>query len=509
MAAAKRSRVDISMKQKREICEYKDSYPQMSQDALSEHFSKKWQVQIARRTVGDILKRKECWSSVEGSVLRAKRLRRPKFQEVEEALALWFSTMQAKKAIVTDAILLGKGKMFAERLNCDEFTVSGGWLQRFKARHGICLRDLHGESASVNEDTVFTARLELKTILSAYDPKDIYNVDETGLFFRMPPSKSLTSGTKQFKDRITVALCTNVDGSDRIQPWIIGKSAKPRCFKDFVPSNYVHYVNNTKAWMTGHLFSEFLHHFDKHIKAKKNCPVLLLLDNVSSHHPDVDLQCVKLHYFPPNCTSHLQPLDAGIIRSCKAIYRQHQVKRLIELLEENKPADINLKEAIRYIAMAWKTITPSTIKNCWRHTGILQFPEENNDHEEDDSFQTLSVLLRRNEITRNDSMSADSFLDVDATVDTGEQPSEEDIIALVSNTDSTEESEDEEDGEPSAESVPTVQQAREAARILQRYFDSTSDVESSWTTSKLLNKLDIAATQGKTQTSLLSFLSTL
>ena len=258
--------------------------------------------------------------------------------------------MQAKKAIVTDAILMGKGKEFAERLHCEDFTVSGGWSQRFKARNGISLRNLHGESASVNDEVVSTSRMSLQAVLSKYDPCDIYNVDETGLFFRMPPSKSLASGprhgTKQFKDRITVALCTNVDGSDRMKPWVIGKSMKPRCFKNFTPSIYVHYVNNSKAWMTGYLFCEFLQHFDRHIKEKKSRPVLLLLDNISSHYPDVELECVKLQYLPPNCTSHLQPLDASIIRSFKAIYRQQQVRRLIELLEEDKPADINLSEAI-------------------------------------------------------------------------------------------------------------------------------------------------------------------
>ena len=49
----------------------------------------------------------------------------------------------------------------------------------------------------------------------------------------------------------------------------------------------------------------------------------------------------------------------------------------------------------------------------------------------------------------------------------------------------TEESEHDEDSEVPSESAPTVQQAKKAARLLQRYFDSTSDVESSWATSYL------------------------
>ena len=105
-------------------------------------------------------------------------------------------------------------------------------FQRFKARNDISLRNLHGESASANDDVASTSRMSLQAVLSKYYPCDVYNIDETGLFFRMPPSESLTSGprhgTKQFKDRITVALCTNVDVSDRMKPWVIGKRMKPQ-----------------------------------------------------------------------------------------------------------------------------------------------------------------------------------------------------------------------------------------------------------------------------------------
>ena len=129
---------------------------------------------------------------------------------------------------------------------------------------------LHGEAASVDADAVVTARVQLREVISAFAPCDVYNVDETGLFYWMPPSKSLSQGphhgTKQFKDRITVALFTNADGSDSIKPVVIGKSAQPRCFKDFTVGTYVTYQSNKKAWMTGYLFSEWLHQFDRYIK---------------------------------------------------------------------------------------------------------------------------------------------------------------------------------------------------------------------------------------------------
>ena len=121
---------------------------------------------ITRRTVGNILQRKADWTSVEVHLLKAKQSKKPEFAILEEALTMWFATMQVKKAIISDAILIAKGKEFAERLQCTEFAPSGGWLSRFKSRHGISLRTLHGEAASVNVNVVSAARSTLKDVLS-------------------------------------------------------------------------------------------------------------------------------------------------------------------------------------------------------------------------------------------------------------------------------------------------------------------------------------------------------
>ena len=502
-------RTDLTFLQKKEICDYKDAYAKATQDSIAEHFTRKWGTPIARRTVGNILQRKADWTTVEVHQLKAKRSRKPKFAVLEEALAMWFATMQAKKAIISDAILIAKGKEFAERLHCTEFSPSGGWLSRFKSRHGISLRTLHGEAASVDVSVVAAARSTLKDVLSKYEPADIYNVDETGLFYRMPPSKSLAQGplhgTKQFKDRITIALCANADGSDYIKPLVIGKSANPRCFKDFNKDTYVQYANNKKAWMTGYLFSEWLHHFDRHIKQKKNRPVLLLMDNVASHFPDVSLECVTVHHLPPNTTSHLQPLDAGIIRSFKAYYRGHQVKRLIELLEEDKKADINLKEAIRYLALAWKSVSCATIKNCWKHTGIMPVTEGIQDVNED-PLQELTSLLNAPILSRAECLSASTYLDEDENLETGDLPTDDDILAMVEGGCENDDDDDNDDNGPEEDRTPpTSQQAMEAAKVLQYYFDSKNDEEGSWAVVGIQKMLEKAAAQSKVQTSLLNY----
>ena len=78
--------------------------------------------------MGDVLKRKIDWETRESHQRSQKHMRKPKFESLEEALGMWFSTMQAKKAIISDAILLEKGKEFAERLQCDDFMASSAKL---------------------------------------------------------------------------------------------------------------------------------------------------------------------------------------------------------------------------------------------------------------------------------------------------------------------------------------------------------------------------------------------
>ena len=70
---ATRGRTDISIGRKKEICEYKDKNPSATQGDIAVIFQKIWGISIARRTVGDILKRKADWESTEGGNWKRER----------------------------------------------------------------------------------------------------------------------------------------------------------------------------------------------------------------------------------------------------------------------------------------------------------------------------------------------------------------------------------------------------------------------------------------------------
>ena len=68
-----------------------------------------------------------------------------------------------------------------------------GWLEGFKSRNNIHKRKQHGEAASVNMEGAEDRMLELRAIVAPYPPNDVYNMDETGLFWKAIPDTTLAT----------------------------------------------------------------------------------------------------------------------------------------------------------------------------------------------------------------------------------------------------------------------------------------------------------------------------
>jgi hypothetical protein len=117
-------------------------------------------------------------------------------------------------------------------LGTEDFKASNGWTDGFKQRHGVL-----GECKSVDSSTVGQWRKEkLLKIIEGYEPKNIYNADETELFFRLPPNKTISlkrescNGGKNSKEMIMVLSLCNANGTDKLPPLVIGKSEHSHCF---------------------------------------------------------------------------------------------------------------------------------------------------------------------------------------------------------------------------------------------------------------------------------------
>ncbi|GFT50281.1 tigger transposable element-derived protein 6 [Trichonephila clavipes] len=151
-----------------------------------------------------------------------------------------------------------------------------------------------------------------------------------------------------------------MDGSEKITPLVIGKSAKPRCFKG-INSFPTKYRSNKKTWMTTELFNDWLVSLNSDMKREKR-RILLFLDNCTVHNNAPPLSNVKLQFSPPNSTSELQPLDQGIIHNFKTFYRHEVVKSVLDNLEnQQNVTTISILTALIMIDKVWRAVTPSTI----------------------------------------------------------------------------------------------------------------------------------------------------
>ena len=248
-----------------------------------------------------------------------------------------------------------------------------------------------GEDGDVTDEmTAPWEETTLQTILNNYEKKDIYNADEFGLFYQMLPKKTYhfknekCTGGKHSKIRLTGMAAANMMG-DKLPMFVIGKAAKPRCFKNIrqLPCMY---RGQKKSWMSSELFEQWVRELDRKFKLEGR-KIALIIDNCPAH-PHIDgLQAIELFFLPPNTTSRLQPMDQGVIRSLKAHYRKMAAQRIIDAIDQGKTLPkISILQAMKQLVQAWDAVTAQTIVNCFAKSG---FTEQLNYDIEDDPFSDL------------------------------------------------------------------------------------------------------------------------
>ena len=306
------------------------------------------------------------------------KARRTMYGDLNEAVFEWFCAARSKNIPISGRLIQEKALLLSAQLDLDDFMASNGWLESWTRRNNIRLSALSGEAAEVNPTVVDDWKARLADICKGYKMEDIYNADETGLFFRALPTRSMTikgnecKGGKLAKDRISVLLACSAKG-DKLTLLVIGRAAKPRCFIGRADTLPVRYTANKKAWMTTAIFMDWLEKVNNNMK-NQGRKILLFLDNCSSH-PDVEFSNVKLSFLPANTTSRLQPCDAGIIQAVKLHYRKKLVRHVLFYMDEIATASelvktVNVLDAIMWVNSAWDVLQPETIEKCFAKCGF-------------------------------------------------------------------------------------------------------------------------------------------
>ena len=382
-----------------------------------------------RNTIRDKDDIKRRLGTVCESVLkRQRRISLGKFPQVETVLYEWLYACRMKEMVVPRCMLLFKAKQIAKDLGVESFKGSSGWLTNFLNRKGIVSTKLFGEGGEVDKnDPVLQQKLrELEELLCEYEYEHIYNMDETGLFYRVVPrhttllpseNKNTTRGKKAQKERVTAAVCCNATGSHKVDLFLIGKPKEPACIKTVRGKVWpIPYTHQKNAWMDSCTFAMWFDEvFLPSVRLRTRRPVLLLLDNAPSHPKEFTRLNVTVKFLPPNVTSWKQPMDMGIIAALKKRYKHILCKEILTfhdlppiVKEERKEEASRLRrgaagvfygrhptllDAATYCKEAWKQISETTIANCFRKADIIQELDVQDDPDQDDGNE-LALLLK-------------------------------------------------------------------------------------------------------------------
>ena len=123
------------------------------------------------------------------------------------------------------------------------------------------------------------------------------------------------------------------------------------------------------------IFVKFLNAFDNKMKLQNWHILLLLLDNCPSHR-DIKLSNIKLRFLPKNTTSHLQPLDRGIITWLKNFYKRQLITEICRAISDCNTVvelakKVTIYDAIVNVKDGWVQLPSATNEKCFKSSGIF------------------------------------------------------------------------------------------------------------------------------------------
>lgn len=378
---------NLSNDEKLALCEHAAQHPGMSQRALGVWAQRTFHLPGApsQATVSNVLRKRDELSNMVPAELAVKRQRVLKHPELDRALANWaLYTIQQSAQPLTGNAIKKKAIQFAELLypgagGAEGLTFSNGWLGAFKERHGI-----KGLTKKAHDREVAERSLpELQQLTAAFAPRDVYCFDEFGLFYDMRPVREKTEGplttsttlTKR-RNRLTLAVCVNADGSDTYEPLFVGRVRHPRSFhgRSALELGF-RYESNVRAQPSELVWQRWLQQFNARMRDDGR-HVLLLLDTASAHvTTGIAFDHVQVAFLPASAggADQLQPLSLGVVAAFKRRYRRLQLMQALDRHElgEKRVFAVDQRQAMEWSVQCWQSLPPDLVQQCWQQSRLL------------------------------------------------------------------------------------------------------------------------------------------
>ncbi|RHZ21996.1 hypothetical protein DYB37_006756 [Aphanomyces astaci] len=208
---------------------------------------------------------------------------------------------------------------------CQEFAKRHGFSQRVACFTKMPTPDM----LEIRQD--FACKFWTK--YHAYAASEIMNVDETAVYYDMPPGKiwaeigksSKVDKKQKHSDRITAVLTCRADGSKLPILFIVHGvpgGTIDEVELDTYPEEHYYSVQES-AWMDSRVWKAYLEILPPYIEG----PTVIVADNFDAHVTQESANVIAgdlhsvLEPLPANCTSVCQPLDVGVMGPFKKLLR--------------------------------------------------------------------------------------------------------------------------------------------------------------------------------------------
>jgi hypothetical protein len=371
-----------SIKQKIDICLMAEANPELTQTDLAHWAQKRFNSAKppSQTTISRILAKKDeliALKEHEYKLIRRRRLSNPLLRKV---LLEWITQCVWNNIPITAPIILSSASNFWKQLPEDmrdgtgEFSFK--WCSQFLSKVNISLstidKDLYSNRLKI---WTFEERENLKQLLSV-DPSKIYTLGEVFISHDLALDRANYNDKSDF---VTCMLCTNVDGSSKLDPLVIGRYEKYPSFESnsvrTATKHGVMYHSNRTKWLTSTMFYDWLSILDKRL-ALMNRDIILVLDDVAAHRV-VNIKLTRIRLLYTSSMNGFLPINWGLENDFKLLFRTEQYKHLIEKQVNlnkklSKPEqDITMVETFELVKKAWLNLPKARIQSAWRKSAIL------------------------------------------------------------------------------------------------------------------------------------------
>ncbi|CAH2008014.1 unnamed protein product [Acanthoscelides obtectus] len=325
------------------------------------------------------------------------------------------------------------------RFNTENKMAGKHWVQDFAARNTLSLRAPEkcslGRAIGFNKVQCqrFFENLKIVYEKLKLPPHRIFNMDETGLstvpnklpkVYACKGKKTVSKVVSGERGQLVTAVCCMSAGGTWVPPGLIfaRKRMKEELFFGAPPGTLK--MISDSGYMNTDLFVIWLRHFCDFVKPSETDPVVLIMDNHTSHCSLETILFSRSHFItlltlPPHASHKIQPLDKGFFFPLKTAFSNECDKWMVN----NPGRPITLKEMAAIFHFAYSKVT--TIEICEKSfacTGLFPY---NPDVFSDLDFAPSEVTNRphldlaqetQSEIQRIESSVEESSFDDDCTL---------------------------------------------------------------------------------------------